>query len=74
MKNILLLILSIAVLSSCNKDFLNVSPKAQLSEAQVSTGPEQLVYAAYAELGNDHYVTPNSLWPYGNVRSEYQSA
>ncbi|MEI7522787.1 MAG: RagB/SusD family nutrient uptake outer membrane protein [Mariniphaga sp.] len=69
MKNILLLILSIAVLSSCNKDFLNVSPKAQLSEAQVSTGPEQLVYAAYAELGNDHYMTPNSLWPYGNVRS-----
>ena len=69
MKNIILLIISIAVLSSCNKDFLNVTPKAQLSEAQVSTGPEQLVYAAYAELGNDHYMTPNSLWPYGNVRS-----
>ena len=69
MKNIILLIFTLAVLSSCNKDFLNVSPKAQLSEAQVSAGPEQLVYAAYAELGNDHYMTPNSLWPYGNVRS-----
>lgn len=60
---------SIVTLSSCNKDFLNVVPKAQLSNAQVSSGTEQLVTAAYAELGNDHYITPWSLWPYGNVRS-----
>ena len=28
------------------------------------------VIAAYAALGNDHYDTPFSLWPYGNVRSD----
>jgi len=66
---ILLILISIVAFNSCKKDFLNVAAKAQLSEAQVSGGTEQLVYAAYAELGNDHYITPNSLWPYGNVRS-----
>jgi len=62
-------LISIVALSSCKKDFLNVVPKAQLSETQVSAGPEELVTAAYASLGNDHYITPWSLWPYGNVRS-----
>lgn len=62
-------ILLLTVLISCKKDFLDVSPKGTLSEDQVTLGTEQLVTAAYASLGNDHYITPWSLWPYGNVRS-----
>lgn len=68
MKKILSIIF-LATLLSCNKDFLDVSPKGQLSEEQVQSGTEQLVNAAYASLGNDHYITPYSLWPYGDVRS-----
>ena len=67
MKKILSIIF-LATLLSCNKDFLDVSPKGQLSEEQVQSGTEQLVNAAYASLGNDHYITPYSLWPYGDVR------
>ena len=62
-------ILFIISMISCKKDFLSVAPKGQLSEAQVAAGTEQLVNAAYASLGNDHYYTPWSLWNYGSVRS-----
>ena len=31
---------------------------------------DNLVTAAYASLGNDHYDTPLSLWCYGDVRSD----
>ena len=68
MKKILFLVILLATFS-CKKDFLDVSPKAQLSEEQVKSGTEELVNAAYASLGNDHYNTPYSLWPYGDVRS-----
>lgn len=68
MKNILLIII-LAALFSCNKDYLNVTPQGQLSETQASAAPEQLVTAAYSSLGNDHYYTPWSLWNYGSVRS-----
>ncbi len=68
MKNIFIIIF-LAALFSCKKSFLDVTPKAQLSSAQVATGTEQLVTAAYASLGNDHYFTPWSLWNYGSVRS-----
>lgn len=39
--------------------------------AQVSSPDkvENMVNAAYASTGNDHYDKPFSLWPYGNVRS-----
>jgi len=69
MKKIIFLF-AIATLFSCS-DFLDVTPKGVLSDAQVST-PDKVdntVNAAYASLGNDHYITPFSLWPYGNVRS-----
>jgi len=69
MKKIIFLF-AIATLFSCS-DFLDVTPKGVLSDAQVSS-PEKVdntVNAAYASLGNDHYITPFSLWPYGNVRS-----
>lgn len=69
MKKIIFLF-AIATLFSCS-DFLDVTPKGVLSDAQVST-PDKVdntVNAAYASLGNDHYNTPFSLWPYGNVRS-----
>ncbi len=48
---------------------MDVAPKALLSDAQVVGGTDQLITAAYASLGNDHYDIPWSLWPYGNVRS-----
>ncbi|MGC4128132.1 MAG: RagB/SusD family nutrient uptake outer membrane protein [Bergeyella sp.] len=56
---------------SCS-DFLDSEPKGVLSETDVVT-PENVdgfVTAAYAALGNDHYDTPFSLWPYGNVRAD----
>ncbi len=69
MKKILSIIVLVTTLAACKKDFLEVDPRAALSEDQVAAGPEQLVTAAYASLGNDHYDSPWSLWPYGNVRS-----
>ncbi len=68
MKKILALLI-ISALYSCKQDFLEVSPKGNLSEAQVQADPEKLVTAAYSSLGNDHYDIPWSLWPYGDVRS-----
>lgn len=70
MKKIIFLF-AIALLSSCSSDILDVEPKGVLSESQVST-PDKIennVIAAYASLGNDHYTSPFSLWPYGNARS-----
>ncbi|MFW9598126.1 MAG: RagB/SusD family nutrient uptake outer membrane protein, partial [Paludibacter sp.] len=66
----LIYIIAITTLFSCS-DFLDVAPKGVLSEAQVSNASvvDNTVNAAYASLGNDHYDTPFSLWPYGNVRS-----
>lgn len=69
MKKLLAIIFISTTLISCKKDILDVSPKGALSEVQVAGGPEKLVTAAYSSLGNDHYTTPWSLWPYGNVRS-----
>ena len=66
----LIYLFAIATLFSCS-DFLDVTPKGVLSDAQVSS-PDKVdntVNAAYASLGNDHYDKPFSLWPYGNVRS-----
>lgn len=68
-KTILILIIALQFIS-CS-DFLEVSPKGVLSEDQVSSADkvENTVVAVYSTLGNDHYDTPFSLWPYGNVRS-----
>jgi len=66
----LIYLFAIATLFSCS-GFLDVAPKAVLSDAQVSS-PDKVdnnLTAAYASLGNDHYDKPFSLWPYGNVRS-----
>lgn len=56
---------------SCSKDFLNIAPKATISSNQLNTPAniEGMVIAAYAELGNDHYTAPNSLWPYADITS-----
>ena len=69
MKKIIYLF-AIATLFSCS-DFLDITPKGVLSDAQVSSADkvDNTVNAAYASLGNDHYDKPFSLWPYGNVRS-----
>ncbi|WP_372931806.1 RagB/SusD family nutrient uptake outer membrane protein [Mariniphaga sediminis] len=57
--------------TSCNKDFLDVPPLGTISDAQLNTPEniEKLIIAAYSSLGNDHYTAPNSLWPYGDLRS-----
>lgn len=56
--------------TSCDK-LLDINPNGILSDEQVAT-PENidgLVIAAYAQLANDHYSVPNSLWPYGDLRA-----
>ncbi len=65
---IILLSIVLVSIEGCS-DVLDVTPQAILNEEQV-TDPEKLVNAAYSILGNDHYDTPFSLWPYGNVRSD----
>ena len=54
------------------KDFLDYTPTGTINGDQLDT-PENvdgMVVAAYAALGNDHWITPfSSLWPYGNVRA-----
>ena len=59
-------------INSCNSDFLDYEPRGVLSEIDVVTpqNVDGFVNAAYASMGNDHYDTPFSLWPYGNVRSD----
>ncbi|NDV96867.1 RagB/SusD family nutrient uptake outer membrane protein [Dysgonomonas sp. 521] len=57
------------IASGCS---LDETPQGILSEEQVKN-PQQadgLVTAAYSSLGNDHYDTPFSLWPYGTIRSD----
>jgi len=57
------------IASSCS---LDETPQGILSEEQVKNPnqAEGLVTAAYSSLGNDHYDTPFTLWPYGTIRSD----
>jgi starch-binding outer membrane protein, SusD/RagB family len=75
MKSIRYLIAAVALgvaLSSC-ENFLEYDPKGTVAGEQLTT-PESvdgLVTAAYASLGNDHWIAPyTTLWPYGNVRAD----
>lgn len=71
MKNInsiLSVVIALFLLSACS-DFLDITPKTMLDEDQAQD-IDKLVTAAYSMLGNDHYDSPFSLWPYGNVRSD----
>ena len=74
MKNKTIKILAIAAagfLISCSDSFLEMTPKSIISNDQLLTpeNAEGMVIAAYAELGNDHYTAPNSLWPYADNTS-----
>lgn len=73
MKKIVHILICMMLLISIScEDFLENEPKGVLSEENLVT-PENVdgfVTSAYAALGNDHYDTPFSLWPYGNVRSD----
>ncbi len=64
-------LLGLMLTASCT-DFLDNSPRGVLDEEQLVTpqNVDGFVTAAYSALGNDHYDTPFSLWPYGNVRSD----
>ncbi|WP_111643006.1 RagB/SusD family nutrient uptake outer membrane protein [Marinimicrobium alkaliphilum] len=57
-------------LSACDTS-LDVSPKAALSEEQVTSEEnlDRLVTAAYSYLGNDHYTAPHEFWATGNLRA-----
>lgn len=57
-----------AMFASC--EFLDETPSAILTPDQVKTDYEGALTAAYSMLGNDHYDSPFSLWPYGTVRSD----
>ncbi|MBN2765146.1 MAG: RagB/SusD family nutrient uptake outer membrane protein [Paludibacteraceae bacterium] len=61
--------LLIIFFSACT-DFLNEEPTGILTTENVQTAYEDALTAAYSALGNDHYNTPLSLWPYGTVRSD----
>lgn len=67
---ILLVAFFTLTLGACDS-FLDENPKGMLSDDQLNTGEniEKMVIAAYSGLGNDHYTEPNSLWPYGDLRS-----
>ncbi|MFT4153862.1 hypothetical protein, partial [Parafilimonas sp.] len=63
-KTLLAMVLGTAIITAgCNKQ-LDINPKGVVSEEQINTadGAEKLVIAAYAQLGNDHYDQPFSLW------------
>lgn len=64
---------SAMLLASCNDDFLENKPKGTVSGDDLTT-PEtvdQLVTAAYAAIGNDHWTVPfGSMWAYGSVRAD----
>jgi starch-binding outer membrane protein, SusD/RagB family len=64
-------LLAMMLTASCS-DFLDNDPRGVLDEEQLVTpeNVEGFITAAYSALGNDHYDTPFSLWPYGNVRSD----
>lgn len=66
----LLLVLMLS-LGSCARK-LDIAPKGTISSEEINTpdGAESLVTAAYAQLGNDHYDQPFSLWEYGDVRAD----
>ena len=55
--------------SACT-DILNEEPTGILTTENVQNAYEGALTAAYSALGNDHYNTPLSLWPYGTVRSD----
>lgn len=64
--------LATALFASSCSSFLDEDPQGIIREEQATDAEqvEGLVTAAYSALGNDHYDTPFSLWPYGNVRSD----
>lgn len=56
--------LSLALTTSCNDDFLDVTPTGVADGETVNNNPEKLVTAAYAILGDDWYQYPFNLCPH----------
>jgi len=70
LSNYLFLLFALS-LGACNS-FFNEPPQGAVSEGDLHSADaaEKQVIAAYASLGNDHWMQPyTSLWPYGNVRA-----
>jgi hypothetical protein len=58
-------------LAACD-EFLQRDPTGAVSSADLNTAAnlDGMVTAAYATLGDDHWITPyTSLWPYGDLRA-----
>jgi hypothetical protein len=58
-------------LTACDT-FLKHDPVGTIASEQLNTpeNVEGMAVAAYAALGNDHWITPyTSMWPYGDLRS-----
>src|SRR5437868_7275845 len=58
-------------LAGCD-NFLKHDPTGAIGSADLNTPAnlEGMVTAAYATLGDDHWITPyTSMWPYGDLRS-----
>lgn len=72
MKKVHVIIFIFAVLLHSSCSFLGEEPQGVLTEETVTAieNLDNLCIAAYAALGNDHYTSPLSLWPYGSVRSD----
>lgn len=71
MKNCILLILSVLLLTPSCKQVLDETPQGVVSDNDLNKPEniEKMVIAAYSALGNDHYTSPyTSMWPYGSVR------
>jgi len=71
---IFLMIITVALLFGCGKEFLDYVPKGALS-GDLLTTPErldQLVISAYAGLAyEDHpFQSQSNMWTYGSVRSD----
>lgn len=68
---ILYILAILCIITSCDKSFLETSPKGVLTEAELVTpdNANKMVIAAYAAQGNErYYLHPLSPWPYGDLR------
>src|SRR5690242_13589916 len=65
--------ISMTIVTSCKKSFLDVQPTGVLTEQSLNTvqKTEDLIVAAYASLGNSTYDRPYvSDYVWGSVRSD----
>jgi starch-binding outer membrane protein, SusD/RagB family len=73
LKYMSILVSSALLTFGCQEEFLDSQPKGAISGEDLNTPEkvEDMVIAAYAAVGNDHWTVPfASMWPYGSVRAD----